>query len=554
MTNILNTSNISSIQKIDKNPPYENVNTYRKFILSKLERWNEENLWFIEEIGRWIKEKELQKWMTKNDISNIFKRLFTKFSVPWIINKSGELTRQTSLDAKACLFLLEKAWFNLDKIHYKKHINHYEEAFVNLDMWWEFDWLQIKWYEWKWLKSFFSNSSIIANHFERKISSTTRIVFELLNLLDLFKNEELEQIKRFVQFIDLLDWAWFEIYWINTDKTKIYPNSYRTLFWLAKFLDINLIYSYFKDDETWFELLSNEIMGNVPIKKYNGNIGKLLDISNDKKWLIRKSILDIEKTISEWDIFKYRNQNLDFVLDVNQNISNWLEVATFYNKWLIKIQSNWGIFIYNPKGFSKKFEWIWAKEWTKICVIKRGADAYQKKLENLMNMLDNKKLKIKFLKYINYEWKVLDNLCDESKKIIAKTKRDTEKAILKLRRDEEKKVTKKLKKREWRKNRSKKNFEKQKLSLDNIKVWMIIKWKILHINKKQRIFVNIKLDDSDWWKAYTTPTRVKSKDHTIRKILDNKEIVKLNEKEEIIYSFVVRDISEESKLISLKQI
>lgn len=555
MTNIIN----SQIENIDwksekKVLAYEQVELYRKFILSKLERKNSLNLDFINEIKKWLNEVEIKKWMTKNQISKIFIRIFQDFAVPWIINKDGELIRETNIDAKSSLFLLEKAWFTISKVLYKRNAEHYEQWFVNLDMWWEFDGLQIRWYEWKWLKSFLSNSWILINHFERKISSTTRIVFEILNSLELFSANEIEQIKRFVNFIDLIDWAWFEIYSINNEKTKIYTNSYRTLFWLSKFLKIDQIYKYFKDDDTWFELLSDEIMSKVKVEKWNWEYTSLLNISNRKKGLIRTSMKNFKDIIKEWDVFKYRNQDLDFILDQNQNIVNWLEVASYYNKWLIKINSNWDILIFNPKWFSKKFELIWAKQNTKIYVIRKKSKTYKSKIENLMNIFDNKKLKIKFLKYINYEWTLLDNLCDDTKKIIAKAKRASEKLIEKTRRDEEKKIQKKKKKRELRKNRSKKTFEKQNLKLENIKIWMIIKWKMLHITKKQRIFVNIKLNNSDWWKAYTTPTRVKSKDHVIRKILDNKEIININEKEELIHSFVIKDISEDSKLISLKQI
>lgn len=337
----------------------KNIDFFVNIIANRLLNNNDRNLNFLIDFRNFLKDQLLEKWRSKKDILKIFKRIFNRFAVPWIINKNWKLLSNTNLDAKASLFLLRKVWFKSNELFFQKDYLDTKDSCVNLTLW-NIDWISIEWYKTNWLKSFLSNSSINISNSNRNISSVTNIIFNLLKELDLIDN--VEHIERFVRFIDLKSNS-FDIYNINWKETKPYLDSYRTLFGLSNRLPIDFILKYFESNKTWFEVFSDKELKQITYKNKNWKIN-LLKISKYRKDMINNSLIMMDKYIKNNIFLKYKNQNIDFILD-NQSIPNALEVCSYYNKWLIRVYDTWDIVIFNPKWFYSKFSFLWVGKWKK---------------------------------------------------------------------------------------------------------------------------------------------------------------------------------------------
>lgn len=521
----------------------KNINYLVNIILSRLNKSNAENIDFVSDIRDWLEEKKIN-WRNEEDIINVFKRIFTKVSVPWLLDKNWRVRHKTNLDSKASIFLLKKAGFNIEQIFYQKNHSKTRNWFINLDLW-NYNWLNIEWFEPEWLKSFFSDSAINLNHRDRKISSTTHMVFMILDELGLFNNWEKEQIKRFISFIDLKDNS-FNVYWINSDYNKPYMDSYRTLFWLSDMISIDSIFDYFNDEKNGLEVLNLDELKKIDFKDLNNKNISWLILSERRRKFIWTSVQTFLDKLESNSVLKYNNQKLDFVIDLSWDIVNPLEVSSFNWKWLIKIHNNWDIMIFNPKWFSWKFSEIWFNKWHQISFIKIWDPNYYLKLEKLLELLSwDKTNKINILNYVSYEWDLLKSLKPKVSKEYLKKKKEADK-ILK----------KKKKLRENRTVRHINTFKKQNFFIEDLKEKMVVNWKIFDISNKARIYVDIKLDPSiqKYWEVYVTPTRLKEKTYSMNKIITNKMEKNKEDRENIIYSFKIINIDTDSNRISLRQI
>lgn len=507
-------------------------------ILKKLNKSNNENLDFINDFEEWLEEQEETKWKSRDDIATTFKRIFKSFAVPKFKTYNWDKNGTTNLDSKSCLLLLRLSWFNTKnkfKISNHKNIPKIEKQ-LNINLW-TFDWVEIEWEETNWLNSFYNKSSISINNTTRKISSSTRIVYEYLEKLWQFDDWKKEQIKRFVSFIDIVDWAWVQINSINIKWFAPFIDWSRTLFWLAKNIPIDVLFEQFEKEITWFEILSDEELEKIKTPKWNG-----LELSTDKELDIAESIWKINNLIEDWNILKYNNQKLEFVVNFWEILKDKIQLMSYFKKWIIDIKENWDIFIFNPKSFTKKFEWIWAVTKSKICVIKSNEKLYINKLDSLLELLSsNKQLKIQILEELWIRWKLLEKIEPKIKKQREQRQKEIN-DIIKNKKEEAKE----------RKRNKKEKFTNQKLNIDELKKWETIYWSMQTIRNNSEIPVFISwLKWAHWWKIITSPRRIKSKEQT-KNILIEKRF--WGSKIELINKFVISRLDEEKKLIKLVQI
>lgn len=125
-----------------------------------------------------------------------------------------------------------------------------------------------------------------------RTNSTTLMLYKILREVKFLPQEELDQLKRFVTFVDKVDGFNYQISGID------YQNSYRTMIGLHKTLaenrEIGSIYRYFQNPaNTGFERLSDDYLQKRKVKNRKGKIITLKEISEDKK-------IDIDNNIKKF--------------------------------------------------------------------------------------------------------------------------------------------------------------------------------------------------------------------------------------------------------------
>lgn len=523
-----------------------NISSRVRILLSRINKKNNKNSDLIDEFVDWIKDREINKWKSRADIKKVLLRSFDKIAVPWKINFRWEFVEKTDFDSKVAVFLFRKMWFKGSPI-YTKDKTKLEPKAINLNLW-DSESIYMDWYDVDWLRSFLSTMTIWLNKKWLDMSSTSQLVFNFLNELWAFDSNNIEQIKRLVNFTNLKEKN-LEIYAINTDTTKPYLNSHRTVYWLSDNMTIDSLYAYFSLTwRTWFETLTYEELNSFSYRTTNKKLRTYYEISLERKKLIDKSIASYEY-YSSFDNFSYKNQKLEFVVDYWNKIYNPYEVSSFYWTGLIQITKNKDIIIFNPKTFSKKFENVeWLKKWEKIFFISSDDKDYIKKIDTLFWLFKEKHLAEKIIKSLVAS----EEFVPENSLFVKSQKKEIE---LKKKQETIKKQYKELK-REKRKSNIWTNFLKQKVYIDEIKEWMKLKWKIINLLSHWRMLIKINLESwKDEWTVYTTQKRLKDRVRTTNKVIDNKlAIIEWVDRENIIYNFVVTKIDRDSKKILLKQL
>jgi len=484
---------------------------------NRIEIISKKELDFFDDLDNFIKN-QINKWKTKEDLVRIFQRLFTSYSVSWIINKNWKLLKKTDIDNKASLFLLRKYWFKTNNVWYNSNKKYIKHKYINLWQWEE--WFKISGYETSWLKSFFQDATISVNN---KIISNSYITYILLDKLWLIPENEKENIKNFVSFIHLSSKGKFDF--LKWNGINFYKDYYKTIYWIAPFLPIDFIFDYISQWNTWFEILNDDFLMNNKV-----NINKWITYfkyySDLRKNQINDWLEKIEEQIENKQVVKYHNQKLEFVVDTEWKIPNALDAISALWKWLIKIYKSWDIIIFNPLWFPPKMNFLQASKREKIVIIKRKSKTYFEKIEKLLNLVTWKFWKYSILRTIWYKWDLYNKLH------LPQTELEKQYKAMQKRKEKDRlrRIKNKIK---W--------YEKQNFLLEDLKRGKRVYGRIFDINKDNRIFVDIWLKCPDC-EVYVTPTRLKWKEYNIKRILKNKFAKRPEEREEIILVFKIIDI------------
>ncbi len=327
-------------------------------LLDEVDDLNKKNNWFLEEFDKWLSEKLLKR--DRRTIVKLLKRIYRDITVHGSLQKNWKISKNTDFDGNAAIFLLKETWF-LDffnnNIFYIKHGTRRKKG-LHVDVW-DVSGLEIvpntKW-------SFFS-SQLILDHHPVGPASATFIVYKLLERLEMIKFHQASQIKRFVDFVNIIDSRWYQLGAID------YENSYKTLLSLYSFLPISVIYRYFKIPRTrWFEDIPNYFMNTY--FKYRWKNMTLRECSNIRKSKIERSIEQMWLLLKENMLIKYKDQS--FVVDNGANVVNAMEVSSFYKRWIIRIYPSWDIYLYHFEWLDPKWGNIWKLVRKNILFIKKA--------------------------------------------------------------------------------------------------------------------------------------------------------------------------------------
>ena len=524
---------------MEKNMKLEHLKNQENNLVSKtslliynvlLSSKSSKNLEFMKDIEGFI-SKQLDNWRSNEDLIKIFQRLFKKYNVPGIVDKKWNILPVSDIDNKATLFLLKKYWFKTYNVRYSWKRSRKEERinFTNGR-----EWLHIIWKETNGLSSFFNNSTISIS--DKEISNSY-IIFSILDKLWAIPEDEKQILKNFVSFI-YLAFKW-RVDFMKSKWTEFYDKYAKTIYGISQFLPMEFIYDYISKWNTWFELLSDDYLNSTIVDTHKWPT-YLQYFSNIKKNQINTSKEQVEDILDNKLTVKYYNQKIEFLVDIDWNLVNWLDIVSSMWKWLIKVNKNWTIMIYNPSWFSKKmnFLWVWQKD--KIAFIEHNHKNYFDKIEQLVSLLWWKFAKYSLLKKVWYTWELLDDKKNNTSTSFEKEFKNMEKKRVKLRQ-------KRIKNKE-------KTYNKQNFLLEDLQVWQKVYWKLLQITKKWKIFVDIWLQHIHDFEVYVTPTRLKWKEYYLNKVLKNKWIKNPEDKENILLAFKIQDIETDTSIHRIRLI
>ncbi len=394
--------------------------------------------------------------------------------VPGIIDKNWKLINKANQDYEAAIFLINKYFRKIDV----KYLD-YEKLDINknkITLWWNTeDNISIV-DESEENEDFkFKNMWIWLSNINDKKYSISHIVYEVLEMLELIPEKEKQQLKRFINFIDLSIVYKYELYLKNNwEKFNLYNYSDKILFGFAKFLNPEKVFSYFEDsNKNWFEILSN----NDLVKLWFLNVSKRRanDLQQSKEDFKNRKNYEI-LTIS-W---------VEFILDLDFNIRNWAEIAANFWKWIIKVSKNGDVIINSPVAF-RNGSYVW--------VYKKNEKDFYEKIDNLIKISNWNDAKYYLLKKLWYSPEIY--------------KRFMPIDLIEKEQEERKKKEKKKIQKEAKKDEREFLFESQELFPENIKIWTIIYWKVYKVNWQTQVHVFM-LENEDDYYFYTTVKNLKN--------------------------------------------
>lgn len=322
---------------------------------------NWKNNTYLNKFNRWLDNK-LESWRTKNEIFYILKRVYKKFTVHWKKTNSWDFVNRWDLDWASSLLLLQLSGFK----NWKLWDNVWFVENENIGDWVTLDSGNIGWikvlpkenvdWQWKRYKTLFNSKTILDEH-NWWPCSTTRIVYQMLKKLWRIPYDKQDQIKRFVEFVDIADDLLYQASWI------ISPYLERTIFGLHKMLPVNLIFDYFKDpNKTWFEYLEDDFLlknkiSFVDHKSWEKKDKTLKDISNEKKERMEMSYKQIFEAEKNWQ-FLIKNGRR-FIVDIWWKIIDAQEAVQAYDYGLIRVfPKTWDLYIYSPHKLASSIWWF----------------------------------------------------------------------------------------------------------------------------------------------------------------------------------------------------
>ena len=303
---------------------------------------------------------------SKEDIREDLQRIYKKFTVHGQKTKTW-LNKRADIDASASIILLEEALFTEDWYKDITFVENWKSwPGLNIDTSDEDIWgLNVEWYEKSWTtnkngdirreKSMFWTRAIVNEHWNGPASST-RMIYQILKDFDKIPEDKKWQIKRFVEFIDIVDDLWYQ-------ACTVVPYLERTIFGLYKFLPTWFIFDYFKDtNKTWFEYLDDKYLSQTKVNIFDMETKQkeeksLKEISKEKKDRMEKSEKEFQAAESDWYFLMLGKTR--FIVDLGWKIIDGTEAASIHDKWIIKVFPwTWDIYIYSPAKLSSKLWWF----------------------------------------------------------------------------------------------------------------------------------------------------------------------------------------------------
>lgn len=329
--------------------------TYRK---------NQSNNKYLHEFQNWLDE-HIKNGKDKEEIWKDLQRVYDKFTVHGQKNNTW-LLRRADIDASASILLLEIAWFTPDWYKNLTFVEN-EQSWpgINLDTWIAW-WIKIEWYEKSHTtikdgkirreKSLFGTKLLLDEHWGGPCS-TTRMVYQILKTFNKIPYYRKDQIKRFVEFVDVVDDLWYQACGLTSSYLE------RTIFWLYKALPTWFVFNYFKDaNKTWFEYLDDKYLNENKVSIFDvwskqKEEKTLKEISDEKKKRIQKSNREFLKAESNWYFLMLWDTR--FIVDLWWRLTDWPEMASMWNKWIIRLFPwTWDLYIYSPSKLSGKIWWF----------------------------------------------------------------------------------------------------------------------------------------------------------------------------------------------------
>ncbi len=306
----------------------------------------------------------------KKTIFEDLKRVFNK-----------ELTRHggSDIDKEAGLFLLNLVGFYQDEKREQIRYNRYEvehghrgKKWLTFDTWGTRDGLEIVptkqmakggKHAGKTNSSLFNALAVIDEHNKQfgtytikprstmKPTSSTHIIYKLLEELSMINPRFKDQIKRFVDFVDKADSLHYQIGGIDQQAKN------RTLFSLHWMIPIRNIYKYFENPQhTGFEVLKDNELKELGIE----NIEKI----EDKNIQYKKQLMELDDKGRFWNF-----NNERFIFAKGDEFKGGQRITSYYDAWLFQIFESGDLYMYSHKdlpeniaGFSTDWHFLIIKK------------------------------------------------------------------------------------------------------------------------------------------------------------------------------------------------
>lgn len=169
-----------------------------------------------------------------------------------------------------------------------------------------------------------------------KPTSSTHIIYEMLNELDVINPKYADQIKRFVDFVDKADSKHYQF------NGKDIEAKNRTLFSLHRDIPIKNIYKYFEDKQhTGFEVLSDKELAELWIENIEKHEKK-----NDEKIEKLKALED------QWRFWNFNGQR--FIFAKGSEFEGGQIITSYSDSGLFQIFKSGDLYMYNPNGLPAK--------------------------------------------------------------------------------------------------------------------------------------------------------------------------------------------------------
>jgi len=173
-------------------------------------------------------------------------------------------------------------------------------------------------------------------------TSTTHMIFALAKELDIINKDDIPQMERFIQFIDIVDSMDYQVSSID------YPNNYQTLFGLYRKMKIEDIYKYFTHpNNNGFEKIPSEYMKKINTQSKNTTI-PLNEASQKQKRRIENNIKNFQRLKDNKQEFEYKQTK--YIVDLKWEILDGAQTAWYHGYGYFTIgQERGNIYMYSPK-------------------------------------------------------------------------------------------------------------------------------------------------------------------------------------------------------------
>ena len=256
-----------------------------------------------------LKLDEFRKWLKES-----------KFK--WAVHGKKFSLAQKDIDVKFSLWLLKKAGLNIEDLVEVPIGEEAKENRINIDFGGIFG---IKIPSSKEVKT---NKTVIIDHHPKMTkvdeelnlteedyqlllkTSASQMIFEGLDSLGLFKEEEREAISKMIEFITFMDNKNYP----SQHNLKTFKESWQTVLGLYQYISPDKLLEYFKKGKKPTEILSKEEMKELGLIYKNKKTGEIIDKSKERKEMIEKALKMIKKLEKNGFVVETKN-GLKFLVD-----------------------------------------------------------------------------------------------------------------------------------------------------------------------------------------------------------------------------------------------